>query len=106
VGICFGVSGLSVGLGAVYPNWREENPSKIVSGFGGTLNLLLSIVFVIAVVLRTVAPYAMALRRLGEGSVAPGVELAWGIGASALLSLAAGLLPMHLGLRALRRLEF
>ena len=54
--ICFGVSGMSVGLGAVYPNWREENPSKIVSGFGGTLNLLLSIAFVFGVVTLTVVP--------------------------------------------------
>lgn len=35
-GICLGLSGLSVGLGALYPNFSEDNPSKIVSGFGGT----------------------------------------------------------------------
>ena len=104
--ICFGVSGLSVGLGAVYPNWREESPSKIVSGFGGTLNLLLSVGFVIAVVVLTVLPYALALRRLGEGTVEVGVDALWGMVGTAALSLAAGLVPMHLGLRALRRLEF
>ena len=104
--ICFGVSGMSVGLGAVYPNWREENPSKIVSGFGGTLNLLLSIAFVFGVVTLTVVPYALALRRLGEGGLVVGSEALWGVAASALLSLAVGLLPMHLGLRSLRRLEF
>jgi ABC-2 type transport system permease protein len=104
--ICFGVSGLSVGLGAVYPDWREENPAKIVSGFGGTLNLLLSIAFVIGVVALTVAPYALVLRRLGEGPLAPGGEVAWWLAGAVGMSLCAGLLPMHLGLRALRRLEF
>ena len=104
--ICFGVSGLSVGLGALYPNWREESASKIVSGFGGTLNLLLSIGFVVAVVVLTVTPYALTFRRLGEGGLEAGPVVAWGVAATAALSLAAGLLPMHLGLRALKRLEF
>ena len=29
--------GLAIGLGALYPNLRDDNPAKIVSGFGGTL---------------------------------------------------------------------
>jgi len=103
--ICFGVSGLSVGLGAVYPDWREENPAKIVSGFGGTLNLLLSIAFVAGVVMLTVLPYALALRRLGSDELTVGTEVVWAMGAAAALSGLACLLPMHLGLRALRRLE-
>ena len=36
------LSGLSVGLGALFPNFKEENPSKIVSSFGGTLCLVIS----------------------------------------------------------------
>ena len=32
--IVIGVAGLSVGLGAIYPNFNEDSPSKIVSGFG------------------------------------------------------------------------
>ena len=34
--------GLAVGLGALFPNFKEDNPSKIVSGFGGTLCLVAS----------------------------------------------------------------
>jgi len=104
--ICFGVSGLSVGLGAVYPNWREQNPSKIVSGFGGTLNLLVSIAFVLTVVMLTVLPYALAVQALASGASAAPPRLAYGIAGAGVVSLVAGLLPMHLGLRALRRLEF
>jgi len=100
--ICFGVSGLSVGLGAIYPNWREENPSKIVSGFGGTLNLLLSIAFVVAVVTLTALPYAIRLTRLGQA----GLEVVYALVVSGVAGLIAGLLPMHLGQRALARLEF
>ena len=32
-----------VGLGAIFPDYRETNPARIVSGFGGTLTLILSI---------------------------------------------------------------
>ena len=43
----WGEVALAVGLGAVYPNFREDNPSKIVSGFGGTLCLVLSFLYII-----------------------------------------------------------
>jgi ABC-2 type transport system permease protein len=39
------LSGLAVGLGALFPNFKEENPSKIVSSFGGTLCLVISFVY-------------------------------------------------------------
>lgn len=100
--VCFGVSGLSVGLGALFPNWREQNPSKIVSGFGGTLNLLLSVAFVVVLVGLTALPYAIRAVRLGER----GSEVLYAILGSGAAALLAGLLPMHFGLRALKRLEF
>jgi len=30
-----GLVGLSIGLGTVYPDFKEDNSAKIVSGFGG-----------------------------------------------------------------------
>src|SRR5581483_2595751 len=44
----FTLNGLAVGLGVLYPNFKEANPSKIVSGFGGTLCLVLSFVYILA----------------------------------------------------------
>ena len=44
--LCAGLSGISVGLGARLPNLRETDPSKIAVGFGGTLNLLVSLVYI------------------------------------------------------------
>jgi ABC-2 type transport system permease protein len=115
--VCFGVSGLAVGLGAVCPNWREENPSKIVSGFGGTLNLLLSVAFVVMVLLLTAAPYGIRQARevarvswrgpeAFGGMGQAGAEVYYALGASALLALLVGLVPMWLGRRSLERLEF
>ena len=44
----FALNGLATGLGVLYPNLKETNPSKIVSGFGGTLCLVLSSVYILA----------------------------------------------------------
>src|SRR5204862_7299531 len=92
----FALNGLATGLGVLYPNFREENPSKIVSGFGGTFCLVLSFLYIVASVtlLAVGSPWSWA--RLGEPTVG------WLIGswvAFALLSLWLGWLPLRLGLR-------
>lgn len=46
IGICIGLSGLSVGIGARFPVLGQRNPARIASGFGGTLNLIASMLFV------------------------------------------------------------
>jgi ABC-2 type transport system permease protein len=40
------ISGLSVGLGAVYPNTRASSPAEVISGFGGTVVLVLNMVYI------------------------------------------------------------
>jgi ABC-2 type transport system permease protein len=104
-GICLGLSGLSVGLGAIYPNFNEDNPSKIVSGFGGTLNLVLSLMFVLLVLAAQAVPCFFFFSRPYFTSD----QFRWVIVGSmtgiALVSLAACLIPMSMGLRAIKRLE-
>ena len=48
LGICVGLSGLAVGLGARFPVFGQRNPARIASGFGGTFNLIASMLFVSA----------------------------------------------------------
>jgi len=104
-GICLGLSGLAVGLGALYPDFTEDNPSKIVSGFGGTLNLVLSLVFVVVVLAAQAVP---CFYYFGRWELSGG-QFRWVIiaamGGIAVFSLAACLVPMSMGLRAIRRLE-
>ena len=38
------------------PNFRETSPSKIAAGFGGTLNLVLSALYIMVVVVLTALP--------------------------------------------------
>jgi ABC-2 type transport system permease protein len=42
----FSLNGLAAGLGVIYPNMKEDNPSKIVSGFGGTFCLIISFLYI------------------------------------------------------------
>ncbi len=46
LGVCVGLSGLAVGLGARFPVLGQRNPARIAAGFGGTLNLVASMLFV------------------------------------------------------------
>ena len=48
---------IAVGLGAKMPEMRELSPSKIAAGFGGTLNLVLSAMYIVAITVLTAVPY-------------------------------------------------
>lgn len=105
VATTFALSGLAVGLGSLYPNFQEDNPARVVSGMGGTLNFLLSMVYIVLVL----AAEAVILMwsRIGE-SLAPG-SFIWALGGVGLwivlLTVLMGYLPLRLGLRHLERVE-
>ncbi len=103
--IAMGLSGLSVGMGAIFPSFNERNPSKIVSGFGGTLTLILAIGLVIVSI---ISEGLVCHRYLGP--IPDEAHLNWMIIASlagiALLNTLAAYIPMRLGIRALRQVEF
>lgn len=94
----FSLTGLAVGLGVLYPNMKDANPSKIVSGFGGTLCLVLSFLYILGSVLL-----------LGVGTAGFHAHVSWIVGSIILfcgLSFLVGWLPMKLGLRQLDKMEF
>jgi len=104
--VCFALSGLAVGMSALYPDFREDNPSKIVSGFGGTLTLILSLIYVVAVIALEVMPIHYGLVRGTIGERAFHLWIRSAIVGVVGLSTVVGLLPMALGIRAFRRMEF
>jgi len=103
--VCCGLNGLAVGLGAVYPNMRSDNPSHIVSSFGGTLNLVCSILFILAAVILIAVP--LHLHAVGK-LVGPNFTLALAICLSLEVALASltCLVPMTAGVHAFERMEF
>jgi ABC-2 type transport system permease protein len=114
--LCLGLSGIAVGLGARMPELRESSPSKIASGFGGTLCLVLSSLYIMVVVIAAAIPTHLFLlvRTLGPTVIAADGLLAWAggpMGSAAsivfatMTGLAATAVPLALGLAAFRRLE-
>ncbi len=49
--LALGLNGLAVGLGVIFPNLHEPNAAKIVSGFGGTLCLVGSFLYILTFIL-------------------------------------------------------
>lgn len=93
----FTLNGLAVGLGVLYPNLKETNPNKIVSGFGGTLCFVLSSVYILA---------SLALLVFGGGGYHGHTNwVVVSLAVFVLLSVAVGWLPMHWGLKHLDHFE-
>jgi ABC-2 type transport system permease protein len=98
--MAFTLNGLAIGLGAIYPNLKEDNPGKIVSGFGGTFCLVISFVYIVGsvILLAFASPWSMAARFPG------GTYVAWG--AFLVASFLLGWLPMRSALRRVVKFEY
>jgi ABC-2 type transport system permease protein len=94
------LNGLAIGLGVLYPNFKEDNPSKIVSGFGGTFCLVLSFLYIVAAVLLL----ASSSPWLPAGRLHPDRMLLGWTGFAA-LSVLLGVLPLRLALSRVKRVE-
>src|SRR6266478_796853 len=93
----FSLNGLAVGLGVLYPNFKEINPAKIVSGFGGTLCLVLSFLYILASVLL-----------LGFGTTGLHPNQIWVFASVIGFTIFSGLIgwvPLKIGLRRLNDFE-
>jgi ABC-2 type transport system permease protein len=115
--LCLGLAGIAVGLGAWLPSLREDSPSRIAAGFGGTLTLVVSTLYILVVVLLTALPthfylvarYSRMARELGSPVSVDGwltSLLVLGVISSVVLGMVATVVPLWIGLRAFRRMEF
>ena len=111
--LCLGLSGISVGLGARLPNLKEEDPSKIAAGFGGTLNLLVSLAFIAAIVTSLAVPchYYFAGADGAElvGTTLSETQFRSWMTVAILVSLVVGVIgtvvPLRIGIKAFQEME-
>jgi ABC-2 type transport system permease protein len=116
--LCFGLAGIAVGLGARLPNLREPSPSRIAAGFGGTLCLVISTLYILIVVLLTALPthFVIAAKSTttGQAMLENEVNLVYwlnlwllgGTAASIGLGILATVVPLRMGFRFFKRMEF
>ena len=104
------LNAVAVGMGALFPNFREQNPNKIVNGFGGTFCLVVSFVYIVGSValLAVGSPWGWQLTTIGDDAAEGGFNAAkaaffWTI--FTLVSALVGWLPLRLGLRRVARTE-
>jgi ABC-2 type transport system permease protein len=100
-----GLTGLAVGLGALFPNLREENPAKIVSGFGGTLCLVSSFVFLLVTLMILALPDILRFTRGLPLELIPRLR-AVAFTAAFVFALATALVPLVLARARVKNLEF
>ena len=107
IALCCSLAGLSVGIGALYPNFKAENVARIAAGPGGILFMIVAQVFVALVLLLEAAPVYLIVRaEYQKRSLEP---WEWGV-VMGLVSVALGVnvlatvIPLRRGARALGEL--
>ena len=109
----FALCGIAVGIGVLFPNFgrgstanrADDNPAKIVSGFGGTFCFVLSLVYIVLVIGAEALPMFLQMSDglLHQESQPWSMVAAWLFVAT--ISLIAITLPMQLALRRVESLE-
>ncbi|HLW65648.1 MAG TPA: hypothetical protein VKS79_10040 [Gemmataceae bacterium] len=104
--LALGLSGLSVGLGAWLANFRETDPSKIAVGMGGTLNLVAGLLFLVLTIGLMAGPYHIILMFRDEVPEKFIPAIIGGILLGLALGFCAVTIPIRVGIRTLRTMEF
>ena len=101
----FGISGLAIGFGTLFPRFDTENAAQIPTSFGGLLFMMASIVMIGIVITLEARPVFSYLASVSFGSERDSFEMVWGFGVSGLVCLFATLAPIKLALKRLAVLE-
>ncbi len=109
--LSFGLTSLAVGLGAIFPDFREDNPARIANGVGGTTNIILSLGYIGATLGLALPPTLALMRRLDGGvgvsdAIASTINIYWPWLASfLLLQVIIVVTPLVVGIRRWDKLE-
>lgn len=102
----FALTSLAVGLGALMPNFKEDNPARIANGLGGTINALLSLIYVgITIAMEAIPAYLYSIGQLERLKISTLYIILYAGGFISIQALTI-VLPMYLGLRHWKKLEF
>ncbi|MBF0199952.1 MAG: hypothetical protein HQK66_01310 [Desulfamplus sp.] len=104
-----GVLSLGIGFGAAFPDFKSENPSQTITGYGGILFMISSAAFIGIVIVLQAWPVYRILYSQFKSRPFTSMDMAWttiSFGLSFLICLAAVLAPMRYGEKKLRQTLF
>lgn len=106
----YGLTALALGLGALVPNFREPNPARVVSGFGGTLCLICSFLYILISSILLALPPAYAWQARTRGAVlsasATTIQDFSALGATAVLTVLFGVVPYWFAKKRTKNLDY
>ncbi|MBE7495504.1 MAG: hypothetical protein HS117_11190 [Verrucomicrobiaceae bacterium] len=103
----YGLTALSLSLGALLPNFREANPARIVSGFGGTVCLISSFMYILAGMCIVLIPSWAHLKPLATTTPPTDWRLeSLSLGFLFLLTVLAGGLPYYFAKKRTKNLDY
>ncbi|MBF0235010.1 MAG: hypothetical protein HQK65_18545 [Desulfamplus sp.] len=104
-----GVLSLGMGLGAAFPAFKSENPAQSVTSYGGLLFMVLSAIFIGAVILLQAGPVYMILSSQFKSRSLTLFDISWIAGSFAgafVICLLTTFIPMKFGEKRLKKTLF
>lgn len=104
----FGIVGLGIGIGAIFPRFHVDNPTRIATGFGGFLYMILALLFIAFTVLLIAYPtyiiFFAHLRhyKLGIDGIIKSIIC---FSSAFVLNLITFYLPLRQGIKQLEKME-
>ncbi len=98
------ITGLSVGMGAIHPNFEAENLSQVSTGLRGTYYMLLALLLILGTIaLEAIPTIGIFLGEVSKGTLIPRAKVVIGLffAAVLLLNVLFLYLPMRIGERRL-----
>lgn len=103
--LTFGIAGLAIGAGALFPQFETENAAQIPTSFGGLVFMMAAIVLIAVVIVLEARPvYAYVVARSFGGPLDVRTIVA-GLAAAAAVCLLATFIPLRVAVRRLERVE-
>ncbi len=98
------ISGLSIGIGAVYPNLKASSSAEVISGLGGTMILVLSLIYVCLALFIQAIPLYLHLKGLITESLLP-IYLIGSVCVLGGLSISTAIICLSAGRRKLEAMD-
>lgn len=103
--IAFAITGLALGLGALYPMFRHDNTAEISSSVGGVLFMIASLGYLGLFMALGARPVYVHFNEMFLSRMVPGLNGEICFVLVVILTLAVALIPMHKGVLALEKMD-